>query len=297
MLMESLGWFRGRGDQPDRIAIEVLAVSRGLKPSGRLTASRASAPAILEFLEARGLVARTYDPEPEEWGYRLATMYERELASRNDLRIYYARDDRSLDAVYDAQVSRDDPALGRALGYPDCCIAMNDALQPLEMADMVRVARFAGTSPDWRLNIFLTELELPGGSPYYLVSHFPCSLDCEASIAYASRLLQAISALDPRFARDLETALRMPVLLRDERNPPEERRFGNSGAILQGATFDETIVYGAWHSLRRRDDLADANLGKSGWITSGSDAIWVHSDHSRDPVRLDRMAWVTVAFQ
>ncbi|MEA3062541.1 MAG: hypothetical protein QOJ94_2322 [Sphingomonadales bacterium] len=280
-----------------RIAVEAVAVAAGHKPSGRFTASRKSAAVLVPGLEQMGLVTGTYDPAPEEWGYRRATAEERAAASVRDIRIYYAKSRAALEAVLDAQARRDDEALGEALGYPSCCVGANLLLGSLPMTDMVRVARCAGERPDWRLNLFLTELEPAEGSPWYLVSHFPCSLGCRASAAYAEALRRSLEATAARFTRRLETLLRLPILLRDERDPPEERRYGNSGAMLRGATVGKTVFYDGWRSLREGDDLADARLGRGRAIASTPHSLEILDGERAEPVAvLDRAHWALVPF-
>lgn len=296
MLVEGLERADAAQDRAARIGVEFLAVRGGIKPSGRFTASRKSAAELVERLKHESMCVDTYDPDPLEWGYRRATLAERDAATRRDIRVYYACTPAALDAAMQAQVAKDDDALGLALGYPPCCIAANAVLGTLEMTDMVRVARCPGNSPDWRLNLFLTELEVGAGSPWYLISHFPCSLSCAQSIAYASAVLAELSATVPGFAARLEDALRLPVLVRDERDPPEARRYGNSGAILHGMTVAGTTCYSGWVALRNGDTMVDAGLAQGHAIRCNGADLEVLGHGERIVARLDRLAWALVPF-
>jgi hypothetical protein len=241
------------------VAVEAIAVAAGLKPAARFTASAIRARAVEELLVSAGMQVEEYVPEPQDWGYKYATLKEREAFTSHDVRVHFAAHRRALKRATDAQRARDDQELGRALGYPECCIAANALLGNLSMTDMVRVAR---SSPvrDWRLNIFLTEMDSGPGSRYYLISHFPCHLNCSASSGYAAEVHRTLRLYHPEFARRLEAYLSLPVLLRDERTPSANRRHGNFGCILYGVAIGDTVLYDRWRSLRVCDDMADARL-------------------------------------
>lgn len=278
-----------------RLAVEAVAVSHGLKPAARFTARRADAASACQWLNRAGLATATYEPQPGEWGYRHATPAERAACTASDVRVYYSANVDSLDLAMAAQYARNDEALGRALGYPDCCIAANRLLGGLPTTDMVRVARTARPR-DWRLNIFLTEMDMPHGSPFYLISHFPCRLCCPASIAYAAAVHDALVDTLPRFAAKLDALLSLPVLLRDEQEPPASRRRGNFGCVLHGLATDDAVLYDSWHSLRREDRLTDAALDRGDcltWDDGGIDVVRISSGECVGRLGSDRWQLVT----
>ena len=278
------------------LAVEAVAVARHLKPAARFTARRDRAEKFCELLHRAGMKSAEYEPEPEEWGYRHATAAEREARSARDVRVYYALDEASLARVMDAQRARDEDEIGRALGYPECCIGINSLLGNLTMTDMLRVARTGGER-DWHLNIFLTEMDLASGSPYYLISHFPCRLGCPASIAYATAVFDALCEAAPDFADKLRNLLSLPVLLRDEREPPDSRRYGNFGCLLHGVAVDGNVFYNGWSSLRRGDDLEDAALSHGDCLAPDGDDINVLRTQTGEVVaRLNGEQWQLVSF-
>lgn len=279
-----------------RIAVEAIAVVEGLKPAARFTASRGAAKRLIAMIEAAGMIADIYVPTPAEWGYRHATEGERAAASARDVRVYFAASESALREALEAQKRRDDLTLGLALGYPPCCIAMNDMFGALPMTDMVRVGRSRGAH-DWRLNIFLTEMEIGLGSPYYLVSHFPCSLACAPSIAYAEALHRALQRHAPRFAVTVADLLTRPVLLRDEREPPDERRYGNFGGLLDGGVIGDNVFFRRWRSLRSSDRLAAAALDDADMIVDEGDRLLIMRSATQEVVaRLESDRWRLVTF-
>lgn len=279
-----------------RLAVEAIAVARGIKPAARFTAPRDRAQEFCKVLTRSGMETAEYNPEPEEWGYRHATRAERRARSVCDVRVYYAPSKTELDAVLEMQRAKDEPELGRMLGYPDCCVGINSLFTSLPMTDMVRVARAAGAR-DWRLNVFLTEMDVGLGSPYYLISHFPCRLSCPASIGYAHSVFEAVSEAVPRFADQLQCLLSLPVLLRDERKPPDSRRYGNFGCLLHGITVDDNVFYDTWRSLRLSDNLEDAALDRADCLTrDGFDINLLRARTGEVVNRLDGERWQLVTF-
>jgi hypothetical protein len=279
-----------------RIAVEAIAVAAGIKPAARFTASLSEAGDFCKVLADAGMELEEYVPEPGEWGYRYATRAEREAFTASHVRVYYAVTRQDLGRVIDAQRARDDEALGKTLGYPDCCIATNLLLGNLSMTDMVRVARTGGTR-NWRLNIFLTEMDGARGAQYYLISHFPCSLRCQPSIAYAEAVYKVLREVAPGFAQALEDHLSLPVLLRDERTPLEARRYGNFGCLLHGVTIDNMVLYHHWQSFRSCDDLADAGLDRADCLArDGLDINVIRTETGKILGRLGGDRWQLVTF-
>jgi hypothetical protein len=276
--------------------VEALAVLEGLKPAGRFTTRRRDAGAVTGVLEEAGLRVAVVSPRPEDWGYRHASGDERRALSERDVRLYYALEPEALAEVVGAEEDRDDARLGHALGYPACCIAVNAIATGMAMTDMVRVARSPGPA-DWRLNIFLTEWETGAGSPYYLVSHFPCHLACARSAAYAADVLAMLQRAIPAFAESLEALLRLPVLLRDELEPPPSRRHGNYGALIHGIAHDGCVVYDGWRPLRGADLLPEARLDSGGSLRRSGSDVEVLSSHTGTPVALlEGEHWQLVTF-
>lgn len=239
---------------------EVLEVAAGVKPAGRATIRVTKVRPLLRALEGMGLFAVLYAPEPHEWGIARAIEGERQRLSQTSCRIYYAATASRVNGLLEAQRRGDGGAIGELLGYPPCCIRRDQLRLPDGESELGRLAREAQGRIDWRMNVFLTEWDRPGGSPFFLLSHFPCRLDCPASRSIARRHLESLRRLDPRLAQRIEDVLRLPLLVRDERHPPPERRLGLHGALLCGIDIDHHIFYSDWVSLRQSDPLEETGL-------------------------------------
>ena len=97
-----------------------------------------------------------------------------------------------------------DGLVGEILGFPACCRGFFDAQWPKAMAERqgdlapltLAATRAQGNSGpyDWRLNVFARYFGAE------LLSHFPCSFACAASLAQARRVEAGLKLLDPELA-------------------------------------------------------------------------------------------------
>ena len=97
-------------------------------------------------------------------------------------------------------------ALGRALGYPECCIAVFAPSCDVPNAAL----RFAALRRTGAVAYALLNDLDPRRA---LVSHFVCRYDCAASLRYASAVLGAVAAVDAARADELSRSLAGVVIL------------------------------------------------------------------------------------
>jgi hypothetical protein len=143
-----------------------------------LTFIGATAQAARTALEAERSLART-------------TMEARKSGSRGRFRRF----------LLERRTRNSDQALGRALGYPSCCVSFF-------------VPRVAYAIPD----LLFAALERTGGSASFLLNnidlrralipHYVCRYDCAASMKYARALLGELESVDPSGAKALASSLR-----------------------------------------------------------------------------------------
>lgn len=134
---------------------------RGLKPATRIHVGRKRAE-IRRWARRQGLFASA-----DLDGY--AVLSRSGLAARRALEV-------------DRRPGRHTIALGRMLGYPDCCsrAAAHTGDEGIDaMAEAVAARRFRG-----RFGLIDPGTYLAGSA---LISHVPCSHVCEASAALAAR--------------------------------------------------------------------------------------------------------------
>ncbi len=223
-----------RTDLP--IPIDWLAVRAGVKPAVRqVPGGTAVGNELVAAARRQGLHAITV--EAPEYLVDFATG---DAAGCRTI-LYVGATPAAVRAAADAEramitaVGRGEPvtatlntALGRALGYPECCIASFGPRCDLPNAALrFEALRRTGASAFALLN----DLE-PRRS---LVSHFVCRYDCAASLRYARAVLDAVAGVDATRAKELSRSLEGVVIL-----------FREGGALRLGdgrATGDDRYVY------------------------------------------------------
>jgi hypothetical protein len=101
--------------------------------------------------------------------------------------------------------------LGKAFGYPDCCVDFflrhNDWARQNTIAEAVR----RSGSFRWETNC------LTKHTPWMLSYHMPCSFDCAESIRYGRGVMEAVRAWDAEYADAIAAFMRRPCLMLSER--------------------------------------------------------------------------------
>ncbi|MDD5145927.1 MAG: DUF483 domain-containing protein [Candidatus Pacebacteria bacterium] len=131
---------------------------------------------------------------------------------------------------------KDFEKVGRLLGYPSCCAKryVDDLPDQATACDIS--ARTMGLSSWYINNVFnpqtrpvisdkekdMPKLREIGNInaktktyPLYLISHFPCSYNCEKSIKIGRKIFEAIKKFDPADAQLTEETLKKPILFFD----------------------------------------------------------------------------------
>ena len=101
--------------------------------------------------------------------------------------------------------------MGRALGYPSCCVDFfirhNDWARQNTLAEAAhRTSTFR-----WETNC-LTKF-----TPWMLSFHMPCAFDCPFTIRYARDVLAAVQSWDPDLAEAIVQRMRRPCFALSER--------------------------------------------------------------------------------
>ncbi len=96
-----------------------------------------------------------------------------------------------------AETKNDDKELGKVLGYPSCCVSFF-------------CKRFSEHNPNLQLkptNMFTNLTKR--GQDLVLLSHFPCSSDCQESIALAKKYFDVIMKVDAMRGKEIEKMLKV----------------------------------------------------------------------------------------
>lgn len=104
----------------------------------------------------------------------------------------------------------DHARLGRAFGYPDCCVEFflrhNDWPRMSTVADAAaHTERFC-----WETNCF------PRHTPWMALFHMPCRFDCSPTREYVRAVLAEVRAEDSNYAIQIERTMRLPYLFVNE---------------------------------------------------------------------------------
>jgi hypothetical protein len=183
------------------IPLDWLAVRAGVKPASRHVLHGAGIADLVASVGRHGLHAIAVD----------ATDYLASFATGGaagcDTLLYVGATPEAARAAVDAEHARMvAAALGRALGYPECCIAFFTPRCDLPNARLrFEALRRTGGSAFALLN----DLD-PRRS---LVWHFVCRYDCTASLRSARAVFDAVDAVDAARAGELARALEGVLIL------------------------------------------------------------------------------------
>jgi len=228
----------GPDDLPVAVVPALVALKHGLRQALRYEATDTEALALARAAEGNGLCSAAGDRFRWEPGRRL---------------FYLARSEETISRLLAAE--RRDPAEeGSLYGYPACCVEAFMSSRPWpedgEPNLPLRAWRRTTGAPYAELNVLLWYLD-DRRTPYYLISHFPCSFECTASLAYARTLCGLLHAEHPDLAKSLDSYLSLPVLLFDQRGRGWDE---NNAYVFLGRSSENEIQYTEFHPLRTARD-------------------------------------------
>lgn len=192
--------------------VHLVSVAGGLRPAGRAVVDPAHLPGQVALIRQAGLACEVVEEPPPDT----------DRARSGDVHVFFARDLEAARRVADIERSfvRADrgpiplgPAafareMGRALGYPECCIEAFVAAGPNATTDdLHRQAHARSRAFWWPLNC------LDPASPFPLIPHVPCRFDCGPSLALARAVHERLDRLFPGLSGTAEVLLRRPVLV------------------------------------------------------------------------------------
>lgn len=195
--------------------VHVLGVLAGIRPCGRLALPPDATRRALARLSRLGLRTALVpaaqapgdrDTARDPVGAVAHVFFSRDgSASRAaDLERRFSKAEASGAPMGTDTFSR---AMGRLLGYPECCVeAFVKAGPGTATDDLIRAAHRRSERFHWVLN------HLDARSTFPLVAHVPCRYDCEASVAQARGVLGMLDSLYPFLGETARRVLARPVL-------------------------------------------------------------------------------------
>ncbi len=208
--LDMAGDYGGLGD------LQWLAVRAGLKPACRQHFGGAMLQQVIARAEAAHLHVECL-PAAE-----YLSLWTESAAGGDDTLVFVAATPAAAKAALEAErvflrsaapshqtAGGADEVLGRALGYPSCCVQF---FAPRVAYSIPRLQFAAFERTEGRPSFLLNNIDLTRA----LVPHYVCRYDCPASMRYARALLAELERVDPRGAATLAASLRgLLVLFRD----------------------------------------------------------------------------------
>ncbi len=179
-------------------AQQLMHVHAGTRPACRLRVGRDQLRPVLAMTEELqlnavvGFDAIILKPVAGRVGYfHQCERAPVEPINRGATYVYFSRDLDTAQALRRFDETDDHEAVGRILGYPDCCI--NSFCEPpnaVQTTDPV-LARYAdGRVIRWEVNVSLMCYDVS------ILSHIPCSECCATSLALARSLYEHLLTID-----------------------------------------------------------------------------------------------------
>lgn len=184
-------------------ALEILTVAEGLRPAGIIHIAATSLIAQMSMLARMGLIARDL-----KWVRRFegfAHSHEQASPMAPDALAYVviARTPDVIDSFAEADARSDHAAIGRLLGYPDCCVAAfcerwsGGYIDPVWQAATATPGTQVAATSDGRIPTHTADVASwdPLVSPIgryislRLSFHIACRFDCPASASMARAYL------------------------------------------------------------------------------------------------------------
>lgn len=264
---------------PNNALPEWLGVVSGVKPGIRITLygwTRKQFENFERSVTRGGLAVRFGEFRPD--GLAHLAPHERSLAiSAAPVHAYIARTAILADRLAKAE-GNGATAFGSALGYPDCCVqwlAGQDADSMLGsrppnlpvVALQKTIGRCCAELNNllWHIPDYL--------SPFYLISHYPCSYRCQRSRTLARVLFKEIERRSPDAARSMARALSRPVVIWDDTMLPQACWDENKGLVFDGSVISDRIRFNSYISLRRERDYSDLGLAFSDELVVTEDRV------------------------
>ncbi|MEW6074767.1 MAG: DUF483 domain-containing protein [Candidatus Omnitrophota bacterium] len=207
----------------ENVNFEYLALKHGIKPTQRSIIDHRQFKRIKEMYEKNGIYIThsDYKIKRTKTMLRPASLYSHD----GQIILYASKLPKLAEALKEQEVKRIkgmylsgkkffsvvDETIGHLLGYPQCCINFFKKNTNFPSSKLI-ISAYENTkhAPSFYLNNLHA---YPGSRFGALISHFPCSYDCNESKRYAQKVLNAICGLKAEIREYIEFFLKLPVLL------------------------------------------------------------------------------------
>ena len=193
-------------------SLDVLYVLEGVKPCSRIMAHEDELSGILNFFKENKISAVSSDFKVLKQNAQSRSYSDKSIKLTKDYPgkghffVYLSKD--SPETAKKAEAENDHMKLGLELGYPECCcgfFAKNFSEKSTDLTLAILKNSEGFEFPYWT-NIAARHFDIN------LLSHFPCSFNCEESIKIAENNLEIIKKHSIELASIFEKTLKNGVL-------------------------------------------------------------------------------------
>lgn len=201
-------------------SLEVLFVLANTKPLARICVNHKLVKKIQDFCHRHRLVCEVSDfkiihmPTVDKGVSNKGMKVDVHSKIDGDVFVYLGKDQTKIQQLKQADAKDDHILVGKLLGYPDCCITFfassyHDEIQK-ENDYIIPALQQTTTSHSFYNNVIMRYFDIG------VLSHFPCSFNCEASKDLAKQNLSVLKTYAPQLAEHVTTLLKCPVVFTEQ---------------------------------------------------------------------------------
>ncbi len=232
-------------------SLEVLFVLEGIKPTARFPLHEYDVQKASMFCAAHNLSLVTSDFKilkfvPPDKGYANKG-HRLPITSPmvGDVFVYIARSPELAQDIKTADFLDDHAVVGKLLGYPSCCIDffVQNKEKIKDDDDYVRLALEHSSIRHAELNVLARYFDVG------LISHFPCSFDCNESLQLALRCAKAVKGRSYGLGEYILNVLRKPVIFTEQDGIHLLFHDQQEGDFLRFDAVESTVTNSFHHQL------------------------------------------------
>lgn len=189
--------------------LELMMVKQRMKPGCRLTILMVDIERVTHFITSLDLNYFIYFRKRTPDSFLQYSPELRNQFCRQDRAyVYVSRTQVNARNLFLLELKRDYFSLGKALGYPECCIEFatrNDEVWAhpstgeKHQTNLVLSALQQSHSFDFRCNNFAAASSLGDIYPLNIFSHYPCNYTCQSTIDYANETMFLVKLEFPSY--------------------------------------------------------------------------------------------------
>jgi hypothetical protein len=236
-------------------ALQIESVLAGIKPACRLSLWVADLPVVTAYLKGLSCAMAIEQVPVSQSSYAQTNLERRaELMARPRVRLYLAKSAADARRLANWERENDYRQLGLGLGYPGCCVDaaikhdnayFDEENQAWRQTNLNSITVSSSSAADFRCNQFLVESGLHYTAPVSAIAHYPCRLDCSASVSFADAALQCSARKWPIWTVTLCELLRAPIVYWTDKSWPADYWDEYCGLALIEAS---QTTAGQWNS-------------------------------------------------